>query len=187
MIGEVRPSPRILAWDSGYDFAPALQMHPVRSLHELAELVRVDVRTPDQVPQRIAWVGPITRDHFVIFCKLAFVWMRAHPNGVLLVDELSDVTSPGKATPGWGELVRKHRKFRRGHVYGMTQRPAESDKTIVGNATVLHSGRFNFDSDEEYMARCLKVPLEELQALPDFQYIERNMRTKVISRGAVRL
>lgn len=187
MIGEVRTSPRILAWDSGYDFAPALQLVPVRSLRELGQLVTRDVRTPDQVPQRIAYTGPISREHFITFCRLAFVWMRSHEGGVLLVDELSDVTSPGKATPGWGEIVRKHRKFRRGHVYAISQRPAESDKTIVGNATVLHGGRMNFDSDEEYMARCLKVPLEDIQALPDFEYIERNMRTKVISRGTVRL
>lgn len=181
----MRGAPRLLVWDSGYDFQPALGLHPVRTIRELHELVVADIRNPDAMPQRIAYTGPVSREHFIAFCRLAYVWLRAHPGGVLVVDELSDVTSSGKATPGWGEIVRKHRKFKRGRVYALTQRPAESDKTIIGNATVIHAGRMNFESDELYMARCLKVPLEQVQALQDLAYIERNMRTRTLSTGVV--
>lgn len=163
-----------------------MDLVPFRSLRDLGDLVVRQVRTPG-LPERLAYTGPISRDHFTAFCRLAYVWMRSHDRGVLVVDELADVTSPGKATPGWGEIVRKHRKFRYGHVYAITQRPAESDKTIVGEATTIHTGRMNLESDEDYMARCLRVPLEDIQALPDFQYIERNMRTRVVTRGSVRL
>lgn len=184
-IEEVRDSPRLLVWDSGYDFQPALRLHPVRTLQELGELVRADLDGTAGVPQRIAYVGPISRDHFITFCRIAYVWLRAREGGALVVDELADVTSSGKATPGWGDIVRKHRKFRRGRVYALTQRPAESDKTIIGNATVLHCGRMNFEEDEIYIARCLKVPLESVQALPDFHFLERNMRTRSLSTGVV--
>ena len=193
-IEQVRDSPRLLVWDSGYDFAPALRLTPVRRLCDLGDLVLEDLRSSgssgmsshaSRAPQRIAYTGPITREHFITFCRIAYVWMRAHERSALVVDELADVTSSGKATPGWGDIVRKHRKFTRGRVFALTQRPAESDKTIIGNATILHCGRMNFAEDEVYISKCLKVPLEDIQALPDFHYLERNMRTRALSRGVV--
>lgn len=115
---------------------------------------------------------------------MAWVWMRAHKGGVLVVEELADVTAPGKAPPEWGEIARKHRHHE-GAVYALTQRPAESDKTILGNATVLHVGRLNMASDREYCARCLDVPLDQVDSLADLEFLERNMRTRELTRGRV--
>lgn len=172
-------------WDSGYDFLPALQLANVSSLQDLGELVRQQIRQPEGLPQRISYTGPVTVPHFICFCRLAFVWMRSHPHSHLVVDELADVTNPGKATRGWGEIVRKHRKFRYGRVFAITQRPAESDKSIMGNATLIHCGRMNLESDEVYMARYLRVPPERIAALHDLEYIELNKRTKQLSSGVV--
>lgn len=185
VIQQVRASPRLLVWDSGYDFLPALQLAPFRSLRELGELVTHQVRHREGLPERIAYTGPVTVEHFVTFCKLAYVWMRSHPHSDLVVDELADVTNPGKATRGWGEIVRKHRKFRYGRVFAITQRPAESDKSIMGNATAIHCGRMNLESDEVYMARYLRVDPQEIAALHDLEYLELNKRTKQLSRGVV--
>jgi hypothetical protein len=184
VIQQVRASPRLLVWDSGYDFLQGCNLLPVKSLQELGEIVRLGVRDR-QVPQRIAYTGPVTVEHFITFCKLAYVWLRSHPHGDLVVDELADVTHPGKATRGWGEIVRKHRKFRYGRVFAITQRPAESDKSIMGNATAIHCGRMNLESDEVYMARYLRVPPAEIAALHDLEYLELNKRTKQLSRGTV--
>jgi hypothetical protein len=174
-----------LVWDSGFDFLPALHLTPFRSVRDLGTLVTHQVRNPEGLPQRIAYTGPVTVEHFISFCKLAFVWLKSHPHSTLVVDELSDVTNPGKATRGWGEIVRKHRKFLYGRVFAITQRPAESDKSIMGNATKIHVGPMNLESDEDYMAKYLRVPAAEIAALNDLEYIELNKRTKQISRGTV--
>lgn len=156
----------------------------VDRLTELAELVRADLR--GEAPTRIAYAGMVSPDHFRTWCALAWVWIRAHQRGVIVVEELSDVTTPGKAPAAWGAILRKHRHTK-GAVYGLTQRPAESDKTIVGNATVIHCGRMNLESDELYMAKLLRVPLEEVERLGDLDYLERDMRTRELTRGRVRV
>lgn len=180
----MQSSPRLLVWDSGYDFLPACKLVPFASLADLGDVIRRQVREQG-LPQRLAYTGPVTEKHFVTFCRLAFVWMLSHERSTLVVDELADVTHPGKATRGWGAIVRKHRKFRYGRVYAITQRPAESDKSIMGNATVIHCGRMNLESDEDYMAKYLRIPREDIAALHDLEYIELNKRTKLLSRGRI--
>jgi hypothetical protein len=106
----------------------------------LHALVVADLRAPGAF--RVGYIGAVTPKHFQIFCKLAWVWLRAAA-GVLVVEELSDVTNPAKAPPAWGAICRKHRHALGSTVYALTQRPAESDKTILGNAELIHAGRMN--------------------------------------------
>lgn len=172
---------RLLVWDSAGEWSRHGCL-PVVTLAELGERVRSDVRR--EMVWRAAYSGPTSRAHFHTWCSLAWVWLRAHPRGVLVVEELADVTAPGKAPPAWGEIVRKHRHTQ-GAVYALTQRPAESDKTILGNATVIHCGRLNMARDRAYMAAVLDVPEEHVTALEDLQFIERNMRTRLLTVGRV--
>lgn len=176
---QVQGARRLLVWDSAGEWSRR-GCAPVATLAELGELVRADVRTP--LTWRTAYSGPTSRAHFHTWCHLAWVWLRAHPRGVLVVEELADVTAPGKAPPAWGELVRKHRHSH-GTVYALTQRPAESDKTILGNATVIHCGRLNMARDRAYMAAVLDVDEATVTALADLDYIERNMRTRQLTTG----
>ena len=111
------------------------------------------------------------------------VWMKAAP-GSLVVEELADVTSPGKAPEGWGELIRKGRHYG-GSIYALTQRPAESDKTIAGNADIIHTGRLSFPRDRKTMAEYLDVPVSKITALPSLHWIERDMRTRELRTGVL--
>jgi hypothetical protein len=154
----------------------------VRTIAQLGALIVRDIDRPG--PFRYGYVGPVTAGHFTTFCQLAWAWMRAAPAGVLVVEELADVTTPGKAPAGWGEIARKHRHAN-GRVYALTQRPAESDKTIVGCAAVLHTGFMNTARDRKYMADCLDIPLAEVTNLARLHWVERNMRTRELTRGAV--
>ncbi len=182
-IQQVRGARRLLVWDCVGEFhRRGSTRTAVDSLEALHRHVAADIHKP--VPARIAYTGPATRAHFETFCRLAWVWIRSAPGSVLVVEETADVTSPGKAPAAWGEIVRKCR-YQGGHVYGLTQRPAESDKTIVGNAVTIHTGRMNMATDRDYMARCLDVPLVQISELGDLEYIERNMRTRVLTRGRV--
>ncbi len=71
-------------------------------------------------------------------------------------------------------------------MYALTQRPAESDKTILGNCALIHCGRMNTQRDRKYMAECLDVPIADVAALRDLEHLERDMRTHELRRGVVR-
>lgn len=173
---------RLLVWDSVGEWSRDRLVRPVRSLTELHRLVTADLAHPG--PFRIGYTGPVNAKTFNTFCKLAFVWMKAAPGGVLVVEELADVTSPGKAPEGWGEIVRKGRHYS-GCIYGLTQRPAESDKTLAGNADVIHCGRLSFPTDRKTLAEYLDVPVDDITELQSLHWIERDMRTRELRTGVL--
>lgn len=175
-------APRLLVWDSVHEWSRDRLVGPVRTLTELHELVVADLGCPG--PFRAGYTGPVNAKTFHTFCKLAFVWMKAAPGGTLVVEELADVTSPAKAPEGWGEIIRKGRHYS-GRIYGLTQRPAESDKTIAGNADVIHTGRLSFPRDRKTMAEYLDVPVEQITALESLHWIERDMRDRRLTRGVL--
>lgn len=87
-------------------------------------------------------------------------------------EELADVTNPSKAPPGWGNVCRKLLGFGC-NVYAITQRPAESDKTALGNASVVHCCRLTNLGDIKRMAQQLNVSIDEVNALKDREYIQK--------------
>jgi hypothetical protein len=184
-LQQCRDRTRVLVWDAVEEWHQRARLRRVTSLAELGALIAEDIRPPGAYKFRVAYCGPVTRDHFATFCRLAWVWLRSWP-GTLVVEELSDVTSPGKAPQAWGEIVRKGRHVA-AEVFALSQRPAESDKTIVGNAALIHAGLFAFDQDRAYMARCLDVPVDEVAALGQLHWIERDMRTRELRRGVLKL
>jgi hypothetical protein len=174
-------APRLLVWDAMGEWSEKCRLTRVYTIAQLHKLVIADIRKGGRF--RVGYVGPISAEHFEAFCKLAWVWLRAHM-GALVVEELSDVTNPSKAPPAWGEIVRKGRHVG-AQVYAITQRPSESDKTIVGNAALIHTGLMAFARDREYMARCLDIPVSDMAALPRLAWIERDMRSLELRRGVV--
>jgi len=175
-------APRQLVWDSVHEWSRDRLVRPVRTLTQLHELVVADLRAPG--PFRYGYTGPVNDKTFHTFCKLAFVWMKASTDGTLVVEELADVTSPAKAPEGWGEIIRKGRHYG-GRIYALTQRPAESDKTIAGNADVIHTGRLSFPRDRKTMAEYLDVPVEDITALESLHWIERDMRDRRLTHGVL--
>jgi hypothetical protein len=184
---------RLLVWDAVGEWSRKGYCLPIRDLVELQQAIVADTRRPGRF--RVGYVGPISVQIrvgnslrvvplFSAFCRLAWVWMRVKP-GALVVEELADVTNPGKAPQEWGEIIRKGRHTG-GTIYGLTQRPAESDKTLAGNADLIHCGRLSLPRDRKSMAEYLDVPVEEITALPSLAWIERDMRTRALSRGVLR-
>ena len=172
-------------WDSTGAWSRTLPLRRVRSLRELGQLVVADLRGEHAGVFRVAYVGPVDPEHFETFSRLAWVWLRSRRGNHLVVEELSDVTSPGKAPRAWGEICRKNRGEAGGIIFAITQRPAESDKTILGNCALIHCGRMNTGRDRRYMADILDVTLQDLEQLQDLDYIHRDMRTHKVSRGRV--
>lgn len=118
---------------------------------------------PDWKKSAQAWLS----GEFDFWARCAFAW----GNCVAVAEELADVTTPGKAPMGWGWVVRKGRK-RRMEVYAITQRPAESDKTTVGNATLTYCFKLKRARDRQYMADEFGMrDTVMLDALVPLQYI----------------
>jgi hypothetical protein len=181
VIRQTRAAPRLLVWDSMGEWSRRALVQPLGTLPAVAEAIRTDIaRGGGRL--RVGYTGPVTRAGFEGFCRLAWVWLRLRAGSVLVIEELADVTSPGKAPAAWGEIVRKGRHVG-AQVYALTQRPAESDKTIVSNAAAIHSGFMGFPDDRAYMARCLDVPLRDVERLRPLDWIERDMRTRALTRG----
>ena len=180
---QVRACRRLLVWDSLGEWSRLGLVQPVDRLAQLQEHVRQALQGR-AAPHKLGYTGPGSGKHFEAFCRLAWVWLRIAPGG-LVVEELADVTTPGRAPAAWGEIVRKGRHCQ-AQVYAITQRPAESDKTILSNAAAVHCGMMAYPRDRAYMAEVLDVPQKDVAALAPLQWIERDMRTRELRRGKVR-
>jgi hypothetical protein len=153
----------------------------VSEFEELRELVK-----PGAPAQRIAFCRT-TRDPWAAFdawCEYAWVYVRAF-GAPVVAEELARVTSPGKAPPAWGNICSMGLGYG-ADIYAITQRPAESDKTSLGNASVLHAGLQTFPRDRRSIAEYLDVPLAEVAALRQLDYIERDYRTGAVTRGRLK-
>ncbi len=165
---------RVMAWDIEGQHTAGAEI--IRDRRRLAEVAN------DSGPGRYAFIPSSVKD-FDFWARCAFLWVRRAP-GVVVAEELADVTTPGKAPDGWGMLVRRGRKYG-ADIYAITQRPAESDKTAVGNAAVIHCCRMSRAKDRAYMADELDIDRRELAGLKGLDWIEKDMRTGKIKRGTL--
>lgn len=157
---------RLIAWDSHLEWSG----RGAASIGSIGELVRA-CRTRE--PAQLAYIGPADRETFDRFCRVALCWLKL-AICTIVVEELADVSPPGKAPAAWGELVRWSRKLG-GTIYALTQRPQESDKTIFGNASRIVCHAPGDEGDAAYMAKRLGVELALVTALKreQLQHLER--------------
>lgn len=149
---------RVLVWDVKGEYSRA-GFFSVTTASELAHMC---------ARARCGWIAFVpgllcNTKVFGFWSRCALAWGSC----VAIAEETADVTSPGKAPPGWGELVRRGRD-RHVWIYAITQAPSESDKTVMRNHTLIHCGALKRDPDRAYMARemrCHKVALDRLKPL----------------------
>lgn len=176
-LQRVAGAPRVLVRDPRLEYVGPLKARAVESVGELARLLR---NTGDQ-EGRFCYTGPDSG--FDALCKLAFAWGQLWPI-VFIGEEISDVTTPGKAPDWWGQLIRKGLYYGN-HIYSITQRPAECDKTVWGNASVIHTHGFVRQEDREYMARQLGCDVALINGLQQFEYLEKTPDSAEIYQGKV--
>lgn len=131
---------------------------------------------------RLAYRGEVSAAGFDLFCRLAWIWLRA-ARGALVVEELADVTHPGKAPLSWGEIIRKGLRYGP-RIFALSQRPAEADKTALGNASRIHAHAMRTPADRRYVADLLGVEVLEVERLAPLEWIESDAAGRV-SRGRV--
>lgn len=122
--------------------------------------------TPAPTPQQAA-------DQFDVFCRIAWDCAQRYGAVTLAADELQQVTTPSRAPPWWAACVRRGRKHGL-TVYAAAQRPAEIDKTIYSNATVIRTGGLLYPDDQATIARAIGVRPDEVAALTGHAWIMRD-------------
>lgn len=170
-----RNEKRVLVWDPEDQWSQRPGYKKVTGIKALLKLLST---TPG--PLKVAYV-PARLSEFNDWARLAFLWAKLSPCHIV-AEETADVTNPGKAPEHWGILIRRVRKYG-GSVWGITQRPAESDKTIVGNAMVVIAFRMSRDQDRQYMAREIDVPKGDIDALENLSFIKKDNRTGKVTNG----
>lgn len=175
---QIAASPRLLVWDIEGQYTDKTK--PIYTRSALVKAI--------QEPNARISYQPKTLSDFDFWAKCAFAFVRLGADmgvmTVIVAEELADVTSPAKAPEGWGMLVRRGRKYG-ANIYGITQRPAESDKTLFGNAHVIHCCGMQRANDRVYMARELDVPVADIQRLDrsKLEYIHKDMRNSQLEKG----
>jgi hypothetical protein len=138
------------------------------------------LRTIGKKPAHIVYI-PRSISEFGQWAKLAHAWGMLAPCDVV-AEELADVTSPAKAPAGWGELCRQGLGWGI-NIYAVTQRPAESDKTIMGNATFFHVHYMSRANDRKYMANEMDIDPALIAGLKKYDWIEKTAGEQKIKRG----
>lgn len=168
---QITKTKRLLIWDTEGEYLDLPKVQAVQGRRALTSLL---LRHPVG-PTRIAYV-PRTLKDFDFWARCALAWK----NCTAVAEELADVTTPGKAPDGWGQLVRKGRKHGV-EIYAITQRPAESDKTVMGNATLMHCCAMKRAKDRDYMAAeldCARAVVNELKPLEWLEVNEQGQLSK---------
>jgi len=174
---QIQQRKRVTIYDPDDEYAGILKVQSIR------ELVDYLARYP-RGALKIRYVPPAFLSQkqrvelFGLWANAAFSWGSC----TAVAEELGGVTTPGKAPGGWHTLVSRGRK-RGVEIFAVMQRPAESDKTVMGNATTIRTGRLARASDAAYVGAELGAEAADIQALPDLHFIAKNMRTMEISRG----
>lgn len=166
---------RVLVWDPMHEYAEAFGIAPVGSLSALVEDkgAPLVVFAPDDP-------ALVSAKAFDFFCLVA--WTRGA--GLVLVDELATVTHAGKALGWWGRLIREGR-HRQIEIAGAAQRPAEIDKTIIGNATRLVVFRLGRMRDRALMAEELDIDRAQIDALQPLEFLDADRLTRNVTRSRI--
>lgn len=158
---------RVVVWsplEETDKYGEILGVKPVRSVADAIEQWQLGghaVYVPPLSPKQIA-------PAFDLFCRAA--WHMA--GSMILVEELSRVTSPSWAPPSWRNLSTacRHRGIT---LVGTCQRPAQVDKDFFGNCTEVRCFRVNYENDARVMANVLRIAPGEVLELEKLHYIRR--------------
>lgn len=161
-------APRLSVWDPKGQYAREDQCERVTDKRKLLSLMRNCTG-----PLRLAFVSPNPAD-FDFWAQASFWWSRLKPCTVI-AEEIANVTSPAKAPIGWHLLLSQGLEFGT-DIHAITQRISESDKTCVGNASIVRSFLLPFPSDRKYIANVLDISVDQVAALAELEYFERDMR-----------
>lgn len=175
---------RLAVWDYKHDPRMAAVGRPYT---ELASMIKA-MRTARFQLRYLVDHDKDTAAQFDLFCRAA--WLAG--DLTIFVDEVPEVTKPGRAPPAWKKIVNVGREYTRGdgRVVGITilaagQRAAECDKSFISNLDIVRAGRMGHEDDARALAKKIGCAWSELMTLPDLHYFERGAGSVAFSRGVL--
>jgi len=151
---------RIIAWDPEEDY----KLPRVRDMQTFKRLCQKS----GFGGIRVAVTVEPTESNFELWAGLVFALCHQGAPMMILADEIADVTRVTKASPNWGQLCRKVRKYG-GTLCAITQRPQECDKTIFNQVRFKWCGALGSTASYKSMSQEMDVPLEQLKALDNIE------------------
>lgn len=176
-----KPPKRLVIWDPqgeysefGRSFTDLRQLHAavIAGCGPKAQGFRVVFRPGD--------VRATYASRFDWLCRLVY----AVGDLTFVVEELADLTEPSRSPDSWSVLCRKGR-HKRLRIVAASQRPASVDKDFFSNCSFIHCGRLNYDRDVSVMGNVLGCKPADVAALKNLEWIERDMLTGAVRRGAL--
>ncbi|MEX3955896.1 hypothetical protein [Trinickia sp. EG282A] len=176
-LGKRRP---IVVWsplEETDDYATVIGGEAVTSIAALVAAIKAGKKRLVLVP---AGSGKPFKATFDRFCRL--VWEL--PGWCVVIEELSQVTTPSWAPPSWKKLstAGRHRGLT---IIGTSQRPAQVDKDFFGNCSELRTYAVGYKSDAVAMADTMFLDYRDVLKLPKFHYIHRDKAAGTNTPGVV--
>jgi DNA helicase HerA-like ATPase len=157
---------RLLGWDTDDDH----QGHHYASRAAYATALGAAIRSGR--PFRLLWNGANDLKTWEWWCGLVFAALDGRHATEILIEELADVSpSSGKASPKFGELIRRARKYN-GRLTMATQRGTEVSKTVYTQAAEFWIGRQE-TTDLPRVSRLAAVTEQRLAAVAPLHYIRK--------------
>ncbi len=174
IMRQLKGRKRIIVFDAKDEYGELPGFRRFTSVGEMARhLLRVKAA-------RVAFV-PSSREDLDPFCRVAWAWGDC----TVVIEESAAYTNPGKAPPAYHRLLTQGRAIGL-RMFVVTQRPAESDKTVWGNQTLIWCGRLARRMDRKTMADELDCPIEQLNALRPLDFVIKRSIDSRISADRVR-
>lgn len=148
----------------------------------IGEAIAAMMRPEFRVVFRPSFNRKVRVAQFNLFCKA--VWQAK--DTFFIAEELAMVTTPQLAPEGWQQLTTTGRSEGI-TIVGLSQRPAQVDKDFFDNCTELHCGFLAGKRSRDVMAEELGVDPEQIKALGPLEYIHKNLRTKELTSGKVKI
>lgn len=174
-----RKPKRLVIWDLMRDHGKGCeQFTTIPALYARARELK-----PGDAFKICYWPGSRNQgEEFDLVCEIAY----RLGDLVLVVEELAFVTAANSAPPGWKKCTStgRHRHLQ---LIGTSQRPASVDKHFFSNATRIRTGRLNFGDDIKTLANIINAKPEDITALAELEYIERDLTSGKITRGKLKI
>lgn len=169
----LKKAPRALIFDPDDEYGELTGVKRVTSAKALFDTLKAHKNSS----LKIAFVAEGVKA-FEFWANCAFQWR----NCVAVAEEIADVTTPSKAPPAWGRLIRRGRKYGI-LICAVTQRPAEADKTILSNAATIRTGALGRHADREAIAREMDCHSSEISKLIPLDFIEYKRADLSLKKG----
>lgn len=157
---------RVLLWDIDHDH----RCHRYETLAEFKRAVIAGVKSGRGF--RIGYSGADTVENFERFCAIVWAALDGRRVTYIVIEELADVSpSAAKATPEFGRLLRKGRKFG-AQLHITSQRGTEIAKTCYTQCKIKFVGQQEGE-DVPRMAKVAGVSPEQIQALGELHFYKK--------------